>query len=152
MVVGDDAQSIYRFRGATVENIRSFSSARTWTLEHNYRSTQQVLDVANEVLAHASQSFRKVLRSDQAEGPMPWLVRARDKRHQAESVAESVLDRRRRGASLRSMAVLFRSNFHANLLEVELVRRKVPYRKFGGLRFTETAHVRDVVAVLKIAS
>jgi DNA helicase-2/ATP-dependent DNA helicase PcrA len=154
MVVGDEAQSIYRFRGAEVRNILDFQvtfpGAAVWKLEQNYRSNQPILDLANGVLESASEGYRKVLYSDRKVGDRPRLVEVYDEGEQAEYVVQRVLELRESGTPLSSIAVLFRSGYHANLLEVGLARAKVPFRKFGGVRFAEAAHVKDVFALLRI--
>ena len=155
-VVGDDAQAIYSFRGATVENILSFPAAfqpaaRTVTLEQNYRSTQPVLDAANALMAGASHQFRKDLRSSRGGGVRPRLVTVQDEQAQAGYVIERVLECRERGIDLRRQAVLFRNADHSDVLELELMRRNIPYLKYGGLKFLEAAHVKDLLAVLRWA-
>ena len=156
MVVGDEAQSIYRFRGATVENILRFptvfSGTQVTVLEENYRSTQPVLDLANAVLASAKERFDKLLHSQQNEGPKPVLIELADDGDQAGVVVQRVLELREQGVGLRRMAVLFRSAWHANLLELELGRANIPFRKFGGIQFLEAAHVKDVFALLRVAA
>lgn len=153
-VVGDDAQSIYAFRGATVRNILDFPGhfsppARQVTLERNYRSSQPVLAAANAVIALAKERFTKDLWSERAGGSRPRLVSVRDDADQAGYVVEQVLARREAGVKLKAQAVLFRSSQHSARLEVELTRRNIPYVKFGGLKFLEAAHVKDVLAVLR---
>lgn len=154
-VVGDDAQSIYSFRGAHFLNLiefpKLFPGARVIPLECNYRSTQAVLDVANAVMRAAQIKMDKTLyaAADEA-GPAPWLVQAVDERGQSWFVADKVLELREEGIPLSGMAVLFRSSYHAFDLEIELTRRGIPYQKFGGMKFAETAHVKDVVSHLRI--
>ena len=146
-VVGDDAQAIYSFRAATVENIRSFEKqfkAKEIKLEENYRSTQPILDAANELIG-------KRLVSKRGDGGKPRFVSVADDEGQAKYVVEQVLAARERGTLLRRQAVLFRSSHHSDLLELELVRRNIPYVKFGGLKFLEAAHVKDLLAVLRWA-
>ncbi len=153
-VVGDDAQSIYSFRAATVENILSFEArfgAAVVTLEDNYRSTQPVLDAANALLAEAGRQYRKELRSLKGEGPKPRLVTVADDAGQAGYVVARVLEAREEGTDLKRQAVLFRSSHHSDVLELELVKRNIPYVKYGGLKFLEAAHVKDVLAVLRWA-
>ncbi len=154
--VGDDAQSIYAFRAATVRNILDFPShfgtpARVLTLERNYRSTQPILDAANAVIALARERYTKNLWTDRAAGARPALISVRDASDQARYVAEQVLTTVEQGASLKSQAVLFRSASHSAQLELELARRGIPFVKYGGLRFLEAAHVKDVLAVLRFA-
>ncbi|MES2936150.1 MAG: ATP-dependent helicase [Pseudomonadota bacterium] len=155
-VVGDDAQSIYSFRGATVRNILDFPSqfsqpARVVTLERNYRSTQPILDASNAVIAAARERHAKTLFTDKASSRKPQLVLVPDEAQQARWVAEEVLRRREEGATLKSQAVLFRASHHSAALELELARRNIPFLKFGGLKFLEAAHVKDLLAVLRFA-
>jgi DNA helicase-2/ATP-dependent DNA helicase PcrA len=153
-VVGDDAQSIYAFRGATVRNILDFPAhfdppAKIVTLEQNYRSTQPILAAANGVIGLASERYSKELWSDRNSDERPQLVTVRDETDQAAFVVEQVLERREMGISLKSQAVLFRASHHSAMLEIELVRRNIPFVKFGGLKFLESAHVKDVLSVLR---
>jgi DNA helicase-2/ATP-dependent DNA helicase PcrA len=154
MVVGDDAQSIYRFRGADVRNILTFPErfprARVVTLEENYRSTQPILDVGNAIIGRARESFSKRLFTRRGGGALPCLVPAPDERLQSLFVRQRVLELREEGVSLSDMAVLFRSSFHSFDLELELTRAGVPFVKRGGFRFVETAHVKDVLAHLRV--
>jgi DNA helicase-2/ATP-dependent DNA helicase PcrA len=155
-VVGDDAQAIYSFRAAAVENILGFPErftprAEVVTLAQNYRSTQQVLDVANAVMAEAPRQYRKHLLSIRGEGPRPRLVTVEDLQSQAEGVCSEILRRREASVPLRRQAVLFRSASHSDLLEIELGRRKIPFVKYGGLRFLEAGHVKDLLGVLRWA-
>lgn len=155
-VVGDDAQAIYSFRAATVRNILDFPSqydppARIVTLERNYRSTQPILDASNAVIGLASERFTKNLRTERVAGERPALVSVRDEADQARCVAERVLAHRENAIALKSQAVLFRSASHSAQLELELARRNIPYVKFGGLRFLEAAHIKDVLALLRLA-
>jgi DNA helicase-2/ATP-dependent DNA helicase PcrA len=155
-VVGDDAQAIYSFRGATVENILEFPErfsppARVVVLEDNYRSTQPVLDAANAVIADGQRQYRKFLRSTRGGGPRPRYVTVQDDQAQAGYVVDRVLECRERGVELRRQAVLFRNADHSDVLELELMRRNIPYVKYGGLKFLEAAHVKDLLAVLRWA-
>ena len=155
-VVGDDAQSIYAFRGATVRNILDFPAAfappaRVVTLERNYRSTQPILDAANAVIALAAERFAKNLWSERASAQRPRLVTVKDEAAQADFVVDSVLARREEGLKLKQQAVLFRASAHSARLELELTRRNVPFVKYGGLKFLEAAHVKDVLALLRWA-
>jgi len=155
-VVGDDAQAIYSFRAAAVENILGFPErfqprAEVVTLGQNYRSTQQVLDVANAVMAEASRQHRKYLLSIRGQGPRPRIVTVDELATQAEFVCTEVLRRRESGVPLKRQAVLFRSAAHSDLLEVELAKRNVPFVKYGGLKFLEAAHIKDLLAVLRWA-
>ena len=153
-VVGDDAQAIYAFRAAEVRNILDFPGlftppARIVTLERNYRSTQPILDASNGVIALAEQRFSKRLWSDAASSQRPSLVTVQDESAQAAWVANQVLRHREHGIALKSQAVLFRSAHHSAALELELTRRNIPFVKFGGLKFLEAAHVKDVLSVLR---
>jgi len=153
-VVGDDAQSIYAFRGATVRNILDFPThftppAKIITLEQNYRSTQTILAAANGVIGLATERYSKELWSNRASAERPQLVTVRDETDQAAFVVEEVLARREMGIGLKAQAVLFRSSHHSATLEIELVRRNIPFVKFGGLKFLESAHVKDVLSVLR---
>jgi len=166
--VGDDAQAIYGFRSATVENMWRFADrfdgATTITLEQNYRSTMPVLQVANAVLAQdvapteqpgeeraiGSQHFRKELWSTKTSGAQPVLAVHHDEGDQSQLVAEQILDARERGIDLREQAVLFRTGHHADHLELELTRRDIPYVKYGGLKYLESAHVKDLLALLRV--
>jgi DNA helicase-2/ATP-dependent DNA helicase PcrA len=155
-VVGDDAQAIYSFRAAAVENILGFPqafqpAAEVVTLAQNYRSTQQVLDVANAVMAEAPRQHRKYLLSIRGEGARPRLVTVEELQSQAEFICTEVLKRREANVPLKRQAVLFRSASHSDLLEVELAKRKVPFVKYGGLKFLEAAHIKDLLAVLRWA-
>ena len=152
-VVGDDAQSIYAFRAAEVRNILDFPAqfsppARVITLTRNYRSTQPILDASNAVISLAAERFTKNLWSNQA-GERPQLVTVQDDMAQARWVADHVLLRREGGLKLKSQAVLFRTSHHSAALELELARRNIPFVKFGGLKFLEAAHVKDVLSVLR---
>jgi len=153
-VVGDDAQSIYSFRAATVRNILDFPKqfnppARVVTLEQNYRSTQPILDAANAVMAQAADGFRKELFSDKPSAEQPHLVVATDETAQVGYVIERVLEHREEGIALKQQAVLFRAGHHSGQLEVELARRGIPFVKYGGLKFLEAAHVKDLLCVLR---
>ena len=155
-VVGDDAQSIYSFRGATVRNILDFPSqftqdARVVTLERNYRSTQPILDVSNRVIAQAAERHAKTLWTDKPSAGKPLLVLVPDEAGQARWVADKVLAHREGGLALKSQAVLFRTSSHSAALELELARRNIPFVKFGGLKFLEASHVKDLLAVLRFA-
>jgi DNA helicase-2/ATP-dependent DNA helicase PcrA len=155
MVVGDDAQAIYAFRSATVANILEFPARFPGTtivkLERNYRSTRPILEATNAVIALSPQRHEKTLWTERVGGPPPSLVTCIDERDQADEVCRSILDHRERGTDLREQAVLFRAGHHSDLLEVELTRRNIPFVKYGGLKFLESAHVKDALAVLRIA-
>jgi DNA helicase-2/ATP-dependent DNA helicase PcrA len=153
-VVGDDAQSIYSFRAATVRNIldfpRQFSPpAEIVTLDRNYRSTQPILAAANAVIELASERYTKNLWTDRTAGELPQLVGVRDEVNQALYIVECVLENRETGLMLKQQAVLFRASHHSGPLEIELTRRNIPFVKFGGLKFLEAAHVKDLLAVLR---
>ncbi|MBB1093606.1 ATP-dependent helicase, partial [Rhodopseudomonas palustris] len=153
-VVGDDAQSIYSFRAATVRNILDFPKAfnppaRIVTLDRNYRSTQAILGAANGVIDLAAERFTKNLWTDRAIGARPQLVGVRDEADQARYIVERVLEHRESGTTLKQQAVLFRTSSHSAPLELELTRRNVPFVKFGGLKFLDAAHVKDMLALLR---
>jgi len=153
-VVGDDAQAIYSFRSATVRNILDFPDqfpgTTTITLEQNYRSTAPILDLANAVIAGVGEGSAKQLWTEEPGGPHPTLATCPDQQAQATAVSQTVLDHYEAGVPLRDQAVLFRTGHHSDLLEVELRRRRIPFVKYGGLRFLEAAHVRDLLAMLRI--
>jgi len=153
-VVGDDAQSIYSFRAATVRNIldfpQSFSpAAQIVTLDRNYRSTQPILSAANAVIGEARERFTKNLWTERLSDDKPQLVTVRDETDQAKYVVEKVLAGREGGWQLKQQAVLFRSSSHSGALEIELTRRNIPFVKFGGLKFLDAAHVKDLMALLR---
>jgi len=155
-VVGDDAQSIYRFRAAEIENILGFPGrfeppARVVALERNYRSTRPILDVSNAVIALAERRHAKTLWTDRTSSERPQLVTVEDESAQARWVADRVLEHREAGLTLKAQAVLFRTSHHSAALELELARRNIPFVKFGGLQFLEAAHVKDVLSVLRWA-
>jgi len=154
MVVGDDAQSIYSFRAATVRNILDFPhqfrpAADIVTLEQNYRSTQPILDACNAVIRFAKERYTKNLRSDRRSKQKPFLTTVSDEASQARFVAQQILDSREAGTLLKNQAVLFRASHHSAQLEIELTRRNIPFVKYGGLRFLEAAHVKDVLSILR---
>jgi DNA helicase-2/ATP-dependent DNA helicase PcrA len=153
-VVGDDAQAIYAFRAAEVRNILDFPAqfepaATVLTLQRNYRSSQPILRACNAVIAQASERFPKTLWSERVAGTAPRLVSVSDEAGQAAWVADQVLAQREGGLTLKRQAVLFRSSQHSAALELELLRRDIPYRKFGGLKFLEAAHVKDLLSLLR---
>ena len=155
-VVGDDAQSIYSFRAATVRNILDFPQqfdppARVVSLERNYRSTQPILDASNGVIGLAAERYTKNLWTDRLSSEKPKLVTVRDGTDQAQYVAEHVLEYREADIALKMQAVLFRSASHSAELEIELTRRGIPFVKYGGLKFLEAAHIKDVLAILRWA-
>lgn len=154
MVVGDDSQSIYSFRGATFRNIMEFPDqfpgTRIFKLEENYRSTQSVLALANAIIEGATDKYSKTLFTHQQQGERPALVQTVGENPQSRFVAQKILELREEGVPLENMAVLFRSSFHAFDLEVELVKNGIPFLKRGGFKFIETAHVKDLVAHARI--
>ncbi len=155
-VVGDDAQSIYSFRAAEVENILGFPdqfmpTAQVISLEQNYRSTQPILDTANLLIAAGERQYKKNLFSERKDGAQPGYVTVEDSDAEAEYVVESILGNREIGLRLMDQAVLFRGSHHSDRLELELVRRNIPYVKYGGLKFLEAGHVKDMLSVLKWA-
>lgn len=153
-VVGDDAQSIYGFRAAEVENILQFPEvftppARVIPLEQNYRSCQPILDLSNALLAESPRAYQKTLYAEKSGGCTPELVSVESDLEQAMYIVEQVLSAREAGINLRDQAVLFRNGHHSGRLEVELVRRDIPYVKYGGLKFLESAHVKDALSILR---
>lgn len=153
--VGDDAQAIYAFRAATVRNILEFPQEFPGTtivkLEQNYRSTQPILAATNLVIGQAQRRFRKDLWTDRQGGEPPALVTCQDESEQAEFLIREILRRREEGIDLRRQAVLYRTSHHSVLLEGELTRRNIPYVKFGGLKFLEAAHIKDLLSLLRLA-
>jgi DNA helicase-2/ATP-dependent DNA helicase PcrA len=156
MAVGDDCQSIYSFRGANFRNIMDFpdlfAGARVIKLEENYRSTQPILDLANTVIAEAREKYTKCLFSRQADGARPRLYRAANENEQSRLVVAQVQDLKSQGIPLNQMAVLFRAAFHSFDLEIELVRQSIPFMKFGGFKFMESAHVKDLISYLRVVA
>jgi DNA helicase-2/ATP-dependent DNA helicase PcrA len=155
-VVGDDAQAIYSFRAAAVENILGFADkftprAESVTLAQNYRSIQPILDAANALIAEGARQHKKTLFSQRASSQKPYYVTVEDLHVQAEYVANRIVAGREVGVALRRHAILFRSSHHSDLLEVELMKRKVPFVKYGGLKFLEAAHIKDMLSVLRWA-
>ena len=153
-VVGDDAQAIYSFRAATVRNILDFPDqfaprAEIITLDRNYRSTQSILAAANGVIGLARERFTKNLWTDRTSSMKPRLVAVRDETDQARYIVDCVLSCREEGSQLRQQAVLFRTSSHSGPLEIELTRRNIPFVKFGGLKFLDAAHVKDMLALLR---
>jgi ATP-dependent DNA helicase UvrD/PcrA len=155
-VVGDDAQSIYSFRAATVRNILEFPEAfdppaKLMTLDQNYRSTKPILAASNAVIGLSAERFAKDLWTDRLSGSLPVLAVVGEEADQARYVATRVLENREAGATLKSQAVLFRTAHHSAALELELTRRNIPFVKFGGLKFLDAAHVKDTLAILRFA-
>ena len=156
MVVGDDAQSIYAFRGATFKNIMEFPSlfpgTTIYKLEENYRSTQPILNLANTIIEEATEKYSKHLFTRKLDGPLPVLVEAAGENAQSRFIAQKILELREEGVPLGEMAVLFRSSFHSFDLEIELSRHGLPFIKRGGVKFIETAHVKDLLAHLRVVA
>ena len=155
-VVGDDAQAIYSFRGAAVQNILEFptlftQAARQVTLERNYRSTQPILDASNAVIAASKQRHAKTLWTERRSSEKAQLVLVADEAEQARWIAGRMLEQREAGLTLKSQAVLFRTSTHSAAVELELARRRIPFVKYGGLKFLEAAHIKDVLALLRFA-
>ncbi len=154
MAVGDDAQSIYSFRGATVRNIFEFPDlfpdTKVIKLEENYRSTQPILDLSNEIILQAKESYTKNLFTRREAGIRPVLVEADSERYQSRFVGQKILELHESGVPLPEIAVLFRSSFHSFDLEIELGRRNLQFVKRGGFKFIETTHIKDVLAHLRI--
>ncbi|MGB7949538.1 MAG: 3'-5' exonuclease, partial [Candidatus Binatia bacterium] len=153
-VVGDDAQSIYSFRGANFRNIMDFPNAfpgtRIIKLEENYRSTQPILNLTNQIIQRARERYDKRLFTSKREGEPPVLVQAESEQMQSRFVCQKILELREEGVPLWDMAVLFRSSFHSFDLELELARHNIPFIKRGGFRFMETTHIKDLLAHLRI--
>lgn len=156
LVVGDDAQSIYSFRAADIRNIlrfpKDFPKTKTYKLETNYRSTPEILALANSAIVQNRQQFKKRLHTHRGRGTKPILVRLLDGDQQASFIAQRILELQEEGCNLREIAVLFRATAQIIELELELGKRNIPYRVRGGLRFFEQAHIKDVVAHFRILS
>lgn len=154
MVVGDDSQSIYAFRGAHFRNIidfpKIFKEARIITLEENYRSTAPILNLTNEIIHHAKEKFEKTLFTRKPGDNLPFYRETRDEHDQSEYVADKIVTLREEGVALSDIAVLFRSGWHSNDLEIELAARGIPFVKYGGQKFIEAAHIKDVLSYLRI--
>ena len=154
-VVGDDAQSIYAFRAATVENIldfpKAYPAATVMKLEQNYRSVQPILDATNAVISLCPRRYAKELFSTRASRQRPRLVTLIDEDQQCDFVIKEVLQHVEAGVALRKQAVLFRTAHHSDALEVELTRRNIPFVKYGGLKFLEAGHVKDALSILRLA-
>ena len=153
-VVGDECQSIYSFRGASFHNMIEFPdlfpSAQIIKLEENFRSTQPILDVANALMGEPSEGYAKRLFSKFTEGPAPLLVSTTDENEQSRFVAQRIQDLHDDGVPFGEIAVLFRSSSHSFDLEIELTRHRIPFRKYGGIKFAESAHIKDVLSFLRI--
>jgi DNA helicase-2/ATP-dependent DNA helicase PcrA len=153
--VGDDAQAIYSFRGASHRNIMEFPTrfgARVVTLERNHRSTPSLLAATNALISEARNRHKKQLWSMRSDGPVPTLERCQEERDQSRRVADRIVEHLEAGTSLKQQAVLIRSTHHSDLLELELTARKIPFVKYGGLRFLEAAHVKDLVCLLRLTA
>lgn len=154
-VVGDDAQSIYAFRAATINNILDFPQHYPGTnllrLEQNYRSVQPILDATNDIIALATRRYEKNLFSDRKSSQKPRLVTVMDEEQQSDYLIKQILEHHEAGISLKKQAVLFRAAHHSDALEVELTRRNIPFVKYGGLKFLEAAHVKDMLSILRVA-
>lgn len=154
MVVGDDSQSIYAFRGATFKNIMDFPAlfpaTQIYKLEENYRSTQPILNLANCIIEEAAEKYTKRLFTRKIDGPLPSLVEAGGENTQSRFIAQKILELREEGVPLSEVAVLFRSSFHSFDLEIELSRKGLPFIKRGGVKFIETAHVKDLLAHVRV--
>jgi DNA helicase-2/ATP-dependent DNA helicase PcrA len=154
-VVGDESQSIYSFRGASFKNMLEFPElfpkAQVIKLEENFRSTQPVLDLANAIISYAETGYAKRLFSRMAEGAPPMLVSARDENEQSRFICERIEELRDEGVPLHEIAVLFRASSHSFDLEIELGKHGIPFRKFGGIRFAESAHIKDALSFLRVA-
>ena len=153
-VVGDEFQSIYSFRGASHRNMlefpKLFPKAQIIKLEENYRSTQPILNVANSIMEDVKESYKKRLFSTTDGGELPVVVSARDENEQSRFVAQRIDELRQQGAALSEIAVLFRSSSHSFDLEIELGKEGIPFRKFGGVRFAESAHIKDALSFLRV--
>jgi ATP-dependent DNA helicase UvrD/PcrA len=155
MVVGDDSQSIYSFRGANFKNImdfpKLFENTKLIKLEENYRSTKEILSFANHLLDFAIEKYPKELYTNISDGELPAIVSATTDNMQSRFIVERILELREEGVPLDEIAVLFRSSYHSFNLEVELNKASIPYVKFGGMKFVETSHVKDALAFLRIS-
>ena len=155
MVVGDDSQSIYSFRGANFKNImdfpKLFKDVKIITLEENYRSTQEVLDFSNYIIERAIEKYPKHLFTRKVGGELPGIISAANENMQSRFIVERILELHEEGVPLNDISVLFRSSYHSFDLEIELNKANIPYVKFGGMKFIETAHVKDMLAFLRIA-
>lgn len=156
MVVGDDSQSIYSFRGANFKNIIefpiSFPNAKIIKLEENYRSVQPVLDFTNKIIEGAVEKYEKHLYTKKTDGELPHIVAATTENLQSKFIVDKILELREEGVPLNDIAVLFRSSFFSFDLEIELSKANIPFQKFGGMKFIETAHIKDILAFLRIAA
>ena len=155
MVVGDDSQSIYSFRGANFKNIMDFPSifenAKLIKLEENYRSTQEILNFANHIIEYAVEKYPKYLFTRIKDGELPAIISAANDNMQSRFIVDKILELHEEGIPLLDIAVLFRSSYHSFDLEIELNKANIPFIKFGGMKFIETAHVKDMLAFLRIS-
>ncbi len=155
LVVGDDSQSIYSFRGANFRNIMDFpkvyKDAKIIKLEQNYRSTQPILDFTNHLIAQAKESYRKTLFTKKEGIQKPVYIESQDENYQSKFIVQRILELREEGVPLKEIAVLFRSSWHSMDLEIELMSSNIPFVKYGGLKFMEAAHIKDIIAYLKVA-
>jgi DNA helicase II / ATP-dependent DNA helicase PcrA len=154
MAVGDDAQSIYSFRGAEFQNImdfpNSFKNCKIYTIEENYRSSQPILNMTNAIIEDSIIKYEKELFTSRLDGQNPYIITAENERQQSEFVVQQILELREEGISLEDMAVLIRSGYLSFDLEIELNKANIPFMKFGGMKFVETAHIKDVMAFFKL--
>lgn len=155
MVVGDDSQSIYAFRGANFKNImdfpRAFPDTRIIKLEQNYRSTQPILDFTNQIIQHAKEKYDKKLFTKKEGGEKPGFIETESENYQSRFIVQRMLELREEGVELNDMAVLYRSVWQSMDLEIELNTHNIPYVIYGGIKFTEAAHIKDLLSFLKIA-
>ena len=156
VAVGDDAQSIYSFRGAEFQNIMTFpeqfDNCKIYKIEENYRSTQPILALTNRIIQSAPFQYQKELYSHREDVNMPKVIGADNERQQSLFLVQQILELREEGYALEDMAVLFRSGFLSFDLEIELNKANIPYLKFGGMKFIETSHIKDMLAFFKILS
>jgi DNA helicase-2/ATP-dependent DNA helicase PcrA len=156
MVVGDDSQSIYSFRGADFRNIMEFPNlfkdVKIIKLEENYRSSQDILDLANHINRTAIEKYTKTLFTRRTNGVLPIIIAASTENFQSKFIVDKVLELHEEGIPLKDISVLFRSSFHSFDLEIELAKANIPFLKFGGMKFVETSHIKDVLAFLRIAA
>ncbi len=154
MAVGDDSQSIYSFRGADFRNIMEFPNifhgTRLIRLEENYRSTQQILHLTNSLIARAATGYPKVLFSNKKAGQRPCMFQPLNEREQSQLIVRLIQQSVSNRVRLSDMAVLFRAGFHSFDLEGELAKNKVPFVKYGGVKFSESQHIKDVLAYLRV--
>lgn len=154
MAVGDDAQSIYSFRGSDFQNIfffpESFSDCKVYKVEENYRSNNQILHLSNFIINQATFKYNKNLFSSKDSEELPKIIATNDERQQSEFIVQQVIEYIEQGVKLSDIAVLFRSAFHSFDLEIELNKANIPYRKFGGFKFMETSHIKDIIAFIKV--